>query len=189
VKPVADEYDWLPETRALIERATSLGLTLAPVGKPPWGWELRYADGTLVVHGKTEAIAATLGDWPREQPQGWTIRADGVVYALEFQLVGPTADGRRVWRTYFPSGMRRHAPDYFETLGTVPGDDVVEIVHSLHAPFPEPVSASRDAAALCVRAVALDPDRTRRACRHVIQHVYVRWPESQAHKDSQAQGI
>jgi hypothetical protein len=112
VKLVEDEGDWSEATLALIERAKSLGLTLASVGKEPWGWELRYADGSLIVHGNTEVIEATIKDWPHEEPEGWTVRVDGVVYPLKFRLAGLTEDGKRLWRTYFPAGKRSRVPDY-----------------------------------------------------------------------------
>jgi hypothetical protein len=133
VKPRADRGNWSKHTLALIERAESLGLKLAPVGREPWGWELRYEDHALIVHGKTtEDIEAALKSWPDEKPEGWTIRANGVEHALRFQRVSDEADGRHVWRTYAPSGAHplRDAADYWEQWGTAPGDDTVMIVYS-----------------------------------------------------------
>jgi hypothetical protein len=65
MKPVAVEADdeWSRATLAVIERAESFGLTLAPVGKEPYGWDLRYADSTLIVRGFMPVIEATLKNW------------------------------------------------------------------------------------------------------------------------------
>lgn len=39
--------EWSAEVMAVIKRAESLGLTLAPHGKPPFGWDL--LQGTQVI--------------------------------------------------------------------------------------------------------------------------------------------
>jgi hypothetical protein len=77
VKPVGQQGVWSPEILGLIERAKSFGLTLAPVGAEPWGWELRREDGELIVHGNASVIEATLKKWPDGESPVTTGKQDG----------------------------------------------------------------------------------------------------------------
>lgn len=138
VKLVDDDEDQWRTMRSVVARAESFGLTLAPVGAEPWGWELRYADGALIVHGHGDVIEATLKGWPDDMPKGWSFRADGVVYPFTFQRLSDE-DGKRVWRAYAPSGGHPlRTPDYRETLGTQPDNALVTIVYDKYVSFPEP---------------------------------------------------